>query len=97
MPAPLPRSRKSKRAQTRLIDRVLRNVRDLVARVPNKAELARLAEVDEKSVRLASRPDWNPRASTLARFVELLPDGWQAGDPLPPPFCDDKAASRVGI
>lgn len=98
MPAPRSRSRKSKRPTTRVIEVVLKNVRDLVVRVPNKSELARLADVDEKSVRLASRPDWNPRASTLARFAELLPEGWRAGDPLPAPFdAYEKTASRVVI
>lgn len=81
----------------RVIDVVLTNVRDLVVRVPNKSELARLADVDEKSVRLACLPDWNPRASTLARFAELLPEGWQAGDPLPAPFdAAERTATQGG-
>ena len=94
MPASRPRTRKSKRPAG-VIDAVLVNVRDLVGRVPNKTELARLADVDEKSVRLAARADWNPRASTLARFAGLLPEGWRAGDPLPAPF-DERSATAEG-
>lgn len=73
---------KLRRAST-VIDRSLRNVRDLIARSPNKSEVARRAGLDEKSVRQASAKDWNPRAETLARLVALLPKDWQAGDTLP--------------
>ena len=66
-----------------MIDRSLRNVRDLIARSPNKSEVARRAGLDEKSVRQAGSKDWNPRAETLARLVALLPKDWQAGDTLP--------------
>jgi hypothetical protein len=66
-----------------VIDRSLRNVRDLLARSPNKSEVARRAGLDEKSVRQAGAKDWNPRAQTLARLVALLPNDWQAGDTLP--------------
>ena len=78
-----PSHRRLRRRATTVIDQTLCNVRDLVARSPNKSEVARRAGLDEKSVRQAGAKGWNPRAETLARLIALLPKDWQAGDPLP--------------
>lgn len=43
-----------------------------------KAEIAKEADVDEKTVRLAYGDGWNPTASTLQKFEALIPDGWRA-------------------
>ncbi len=35
-----------------------------------------IAGVDEKTLRLAARPGWNPTANTLARLEALIPPEW---------------------
>lgn len=47
-----------------------------------KAEIAKEAGVDEKTVRLAYDRTWNPTASTLEKFEAIIPPDWQ---PSPPP------------
>src|SRR5262245_3953370 len=85
-------SRRRKRASN-AVDRLLANVADFVGRAANKAELARRADLDEKSIRQAERPGWNPRAETLARLVGLLPGDWTAGDALPADLAGDGPAT----
>ena len=75
----------------------MQNVRDLVARSPNKSEVARRAGLDEKSVRQAGAKDWNPRAETLARLIALLPKDWRAGDPLPDVAAGARGAGAAAV
>jgi len=42
-----------------------------------KAEIAKEADVDEKTVRLAYGDVWNPTASTLQKFEAIIPADWQ--------------------
>lgn len=37
------------------------------------AEIAAEAGVDEKTIRLAKQPEWNPRADTLGKLEALVP------------------------
>jgi transcriptional regulator with XRE-family HTH domain len=71
------------------IDTALLRVRDFVSRRlaagMTATAIAEAAGVDNKLVAMAMQPKWNPTAGTLRKFESLLPDGWQAGDPLPPP------------
>jgi hypothetical protein len=46
------------------------------------AELGRRAGVDDKTVRLAMRPGWDPLISTLTRMSRMVPAGWRSGDPI---------------
>lgn len=39
----------------------------------NRLEIADQAKVDEKTLRLARSPDWDPRASTLRKLEVLMP------------------------
>lgn len=73
MAEPARRPRPRRRRQPNAVDRLLAAVRELVEATPNKAELARRAGVDEKSVRQAGEKGWNPRAETLACLVGVLP------------------------
>lgn len=45
-----------------------------------KASVAEAAGVDEKTLRLAKRDDWNPTTKTLQKLEAVIPDSWQ---PLP--------------
>lgn len=70
------------------VEQALQNVRDFVVRsvkagATTKAAVARAADLDEKSIRRIEAPAFNPRAKTLSNLVDMLPDGWKAGDPLP--------------
>ena len=49
----------------------------------SRAAIAEEAGVDEKTVRLACGPGWNPTVSTLQKFEAVIPANWNAGDPLP--------------
>lgn len=55
--------------------------------------LATEAGVDEKTIRLAQRDDWNPRAETVSQIEALIPEGWKAGDPLPEPVAEAATAA----
>ncbi len=62
----------------------MKNVRDYVARCGRPLrELALAIDLDEKSLRQVRGEGWNPRATTLRKIERLLPEGWQAGDPIP--------------
>lgn len=39
----------------------------------NRLQIAEQAEIDEKTLRLARNPDWDPRASTLRKLETLIP------------------------
>lgn len=39
----------------------------------NRLLIADQAEVDEKTLRLAANPEWDPRASTLRKLETLIP------------------------
>jgi hypothetical protein len=39
----------------------------------NRLLIADQAEVDEKTLRLAANPEWDPRASTLRKLEVLIP------------------------
>jgi hypothetical protein len=45
------------------------------------AEIARRAEVDHKTVRLARETGWNPTADVLRRFEGLVPKDWPEAGP----------------
>lgn len=38
----------------------------------NRLQIADQADVDEKTLRLAKHPEWDPRASTLRKLEELI-------------------------
>ncbi len=38
-----------------------------------RIEIAKQADIDEKTLRLARQPDWDPRASTLRKLETLIP------------------------
>lgn len=79
------------------IDTALLRVRDFVSRRladgMTASAIAVAAGVDNKLVAMAVQPNWNPTAGTLRKFESLLPEGWQAGDPLPPVEADQKASA----
>lgn len=39
----------------------------------NRLQIAERAEIDEKTLRLAANPEWDPRASTLRKLETLIP------------------------
>lgn len=39
----------------------------------NRLQIAEQADIDEKTLRLAKLPDWDPRASTLRKLETLIP------------------------
>lgn len=45
-----------------------------------RGEIAARASVDEKTLRLAARPAWNPTANTLARLEAVIPPEWSPSD-----------------
>lgn len=49
------------------------------AEVP-KARIAAEAGIDEKTIRLAIKGKWNPRANTLAKLEALIPQDWQPAE-----------------
>ena len=55
---------------------VARVRRWLAATKMRRGEVAARAGVDEKTLRLAARPGWNPTANTLARLEALIPPEW---------------------
>ncbi len=62
----------------------LATVRDWISRSGRTDQaIAEAASVDEKTVRNAARPDWNPRVQTLRKLMRAVPRGWRAGDPIP--------------
>lgn len=48
-----------------------------------KSKYARKAGIIDTTLRDFNEPDWNPTVETLLRLEALIPDGWQAGDPVP--------------
>lgn len=60
---------------TPLISRSVARVQAWLAKQDhrNRLQIAELAEVDEKTLRLAKEPGWDPRASTLRKLEELIP------------------------
>lgn len=62
------------------IDANIARVADWIARCGlSTAEIARRAEVDHKTVRLARQPGWNPTADVLRKFEQLIPEDWPSG------------------
>ena len=60
-------------------DRTISRLRDFLAQSDaTNAALAAEVGVDEKVIRQARQPDWNPRAETLRRMERLIPADWQA-------------------
>lgn len=57
-----------------LAEQSVARVRDwLAARIEHRHEIARQADVDEKTIRLAMADDWDPRASTLRKLESVIP------------------------
>jgi hypothetical protein len=48
-----------------------------------KSRYAAEAHMSDTTLRGFGEPDWNPTRETLERLEALIPNGWQAGDPLP--------------
>jgi hypothetical protein len=60
------------------IDATIARVADWIGRCGlSSAEIARRADVDHKTVRLARLPGWNPTADVLRRFEQLIPEDWR--------------------
>jgi hypothetical protein len=73
----------------------LATVRDWISRSGRTDQaIAEAASVDEKTVRNAARPEWNPRVQTLRKLMRAVPRGWRAGDPIPEP--DERVAAVPG-
>jgi len=74
----------SSASQARGAELDLATVRDWIMRSGRTDQaIAEAACVDEKTVRNAARPNWNPRVETLRKLMRTVPRGWQAGDPIP--------------
>ncbi len=69
---------------TPTIEAALGRVQDWIARCgQSNYTIAAAAGVDEKTVRQANRPGWNPTAEIVGRLEATLPTGWCKGDPIP--------------
>lgn len=81
-------------------DLTMQKVRDYVVRSVSCGrslrDLAQAAALDEKSIRQIREPLWNPRATTLRKLEALLPEGWQAGDPVERSIAGAAGASGGG-
>lgn len=42
-----------------------------------RIEIAKSADVDEKTLRLAMQGEWDPRVSTLEKLEAVIPHDWQ--------------------
>jgi hypothetical protein len=86
--------RRVKTVTTTSVELALQTVRDWAERSGESNEaLGQRAGVTEKTVRQAKRPQWNPRARTLAKLLAALPANWQAGDPVPDVAGESAAAT----
>lgn len=47
-----------------------------------RAQIAKAAGVDEKTIRLAAGEGWNPTSETLQKLEAVIPAGWHPGDPI---------------
>lgn len=63
------------RLMTPLVSQSVARVQAWLAKQGHKdrLQIADQADVDEKTLRLAKDPDWDPRASTLRKLEELIP------------------------
>lgn len=43
----------------------------------SRAQIAETAGIDEKTLRLAANPKWNPTADTLRKLERAIPADWQ--------------------
>jgi hypothetical protein len=77
----------------------LATVRDWIRRSGRTDQaIAKAACVDEKTIRNAVRPDWNPRVQTLRKLMRAVPGGWRLGDPVPGPGkCAAAAPAASGV
>ena len=65
-------------------DSDIATVRDWVIRSgETNTSIAEVAGVDEKTVRLAKDPEWNPKVETLRSLMRAVPPNWRAGDAIP--------------
>ncbi|MEI6861604.1 MAG: hypothetical protein WCL04_05065 [Verrucomicrobiota bacterium] len=62
------------------ISRIQRWLRDTDQ---TNAALAAAAGVDEKTIRQAAGPGWNPTMSTLRKVMAIVPSVWRPGEALP--------------